>query len=113
MAAISAKRRGNDLRHSGNGEIGIEVRKKGTAPRYLPLQFVAELGRIHAHQHEVALTGEMFCRCLDRLFGGGEVDEAVAPVEFRAAEYPRAFGFAPERSGADFEDSRHVRHNLE
>jgi hypothetical protein len=41
----------------------------------------------------------MFRRGLRRLFGAGEMNEAVADVDLRAAENAGAFGLTPERGG--------------
>src|ERR1700692_304968 len=108
MGTVGAERQGIDGAYCGEIEIAIEMRKQRAAARDLPFQFAAEPARIDAHQHEVALAGEMFGRGLDRLRRGRKMDEAVAHINLGAAKYAGALGVAPERGRADFEDSRHA-----
>jgi hypothetical protein len=97
VPTVRAKRQGIDLRDRRRIEIAIEMRKQSAATRGLPFQFVAKRGCIHAQQHEIALSGEMFRRGLRRLFGAGEMNEAVLAIDRRTAEYASALGFTPER----------------
>jgi hypothetical protein len=99
VAAIRAERERIDLRDRLQIEIAIEMRKQLSPTRGLPFEPVAERGSIHAQQHEIALAGEMFRRGLGRLFGAGEMNEAVLVIDRRTAEYAFAFGLAPERCG--------------
>jgi len=97
VPTVRAERQGIDLHDRRRIEIAIEMRKQSAAARGFPLQFVAELGGVHAQQHEVVLAGEMFRRGLRRLFGAGEMNETVLAIDRRTAEYAFALGFAPER----------------
>src|SRR5664279_5033621 len=86
VPTVRAERQGTDLRDRLQIELAIEMWKQSAAARGLPFQFVAELGGVHAQQHEIALSGEMFSRGLGRLFGAGEMNEAVFAIDRRAAE---------------------------
>ena len=95
MAAIGRKRQRVDTNHRGKLQLPIKMRKQRAAARRLPFQSVAQAGGVDAQQHKIALAGEMFRRGFGRLFGAGEMDEAVLHVDGRATEHAAALGFAP------------------
>ena len=57
------------------------MRKERVPARRLPDEIGAERGRVDRDQSQVVAAGEPFCRGLGRLFGGGEMDEAVRLVD--------------------------------
>jgi len=94
IAAIGAERQGIDFYHCCGIEISIEMRKQRPAAGWLPLELVAERGCVHVEQYEIALAGKMFRRCFLDLCGAGEMDEAVAQVDFGAAEVAQPLDLA-------------------
>src|SRR5665647_807618 len=87
VAAIRAERERIDLRDRRQIEIAIEMRKQLSPTRGLPFEPVAERGSIHAQQHEIRLTGEMFRRGFGHLRRSCEMNEAVVQVDLGAAEH--------------------------
>jgi hypothetical protein len=106
VPAIRRKRQRLDFGHRLKIKIAIKMRKQSATARGLPSKSLAEAARIHAHQHEVRLTREMFRRGLRHLLGRGEMNEAVTQVGLRAVENARALGLPPQRGWADFVDDR-------
>src|SRR6266446_8406991 len=62
----------------------MEVREQRAIARLLPAQPIPEACRLDRDEDEAGLSGAMASRALGDLGCGREVDEAVAPIVFRA-----------------------------
>ena len=71
------------------------MRKQRAAARGLPFQAFAERLHLDSKQHEIALSGKMLRCRLNRLFGRGEMNVAVAQIDLGAVEDSVA-GLIPE-----------------
>ena len=81
--------------------------KQSATARWLPLQAIAELGTVYAHQQKAALTDKGFLHGCDDLGRVRKMNEAVAEIDFGAAKYARALGCSPQRDRTNFIKCRH------
>ena len=102
MRAVGTKRQRFDAADGGKSELAVKMREQRAAARGLPFQLAAELGGIDAQQQEVALAGEMLGRGFGRLRRAGEMDEAVVPIDGRAAEHAACARLGATMPRADF-----------
>src|SRR5215813_14824992 len=90
--------------HGSEGQVAVKMRKQITAARDLPFQRIAERVCVDRDQHQILSPGKM-PRCgLADLRGGREVDEAVARIDGRTAEYASTLRLAPKHVCANLVD---------
>src|SRR3984893_1278548 len=90
--------------HGSEGQLAVKMRKQITAARGLPFQLIAERVCVDRDQHQILSPGKIpRCGVAD-LRGGREVNEAVARIDGRTAEYASTLRLAPERVWANFVD---------
>jgi hypothetical protein len=80
MAALRIKREWFDAQHRAELKGAVEVREQRAAARRLPFEVLAQHRGIDTHEQEIALSGEMLFRGLNRLRCGREMDEAVVAI---------------------------------
>ena len=85
MDAIRAERQGFDETHRTQQERPVEMREERSAARRLETQGLPERLGADGDQEEIAPPSEMLRRRLGKLFGGREMNEAVAQIRRRAA----------------------------
>src|SRR5262245_1500990 len=83
------------------------MRKQITAAGNLPFQGIAQRAGIDCNQQQIADAGKVLGRGRPDLRGGGEMDEAIAGIERRAAEHAGTLGLAPNLSLTDLVDGPH------
>src|SRR5205823_529189 len=82
------------------------MRKDIAVARTLPFQRSAERIGIDRDQQQISDAGKMLGCGRTQLRGGGEMDEAVAPIDTGTAEHARTFRLPPKRLVADLIDAR-------
>ena len=83
VASVGTERQRLHPRHRGKRQVAIKMWKQRAAARGLPFQPLAQAGGIDRDQQQIALAGEVLGGGLVGLFGGGEMDEAVAEIDRR------------------------------
>src|SRR5262249_19222318 len=83
--------------HGREGQVAVKMRKQITAARDLPFQRIAQRICVNRDQHQILCPGKIpRCGVAD-LRGGREVNDAVARIDGRTAEYAGTLRLVPER----------------
>src|SRR5262249_47975893 len=90
--------------HGSEGQVAVKMRKQITAARDLPFQRIAERVCVDRDQHQILSPGKISHCGLADLRGGREVDEAVARIAGRTAEYASTLRLAPKHIWANLVD---------